>query len=294
MPSVWQRLADIVGSVNERTGVAGSLVNFFDPDNWLPGGKDAAFTLALIALSAKMAVADGVATASEHRAFKRTVEIPPAIETKALTKYYGESRGIDGIDLTVAAGEVFGFLGPNGAGKTTTIRLLLDLIRPTRGNARVLGLDVRKESLEVRRRSGYLPGELRLPDTPTARHYLEHLAFNGSENFPPGSLVPYFQSLGMTFGRDQNAFTNFDQTTYQLSLPDTKAETLGKGMTYFADVLYRLSLLPTEIDAERQIIQEERRRGLSGPYLELSEGSAPGRRGPRERRRRGGRAVQKG
>jgi zinc protease len=95
-------------------------------------------------------------------------------------------------------------------------------------------------------------------------HYLEHLAFNGSENFPPGSLVPYFQSLGMTFGRDQNAFTNFDQTTYQLSLPDTAPETIGKGMTYFADVLYRLSLLPSEIDAERQIIQEERRRGLSG------------------------------
>ncbi len=65
MPSVWQRLADIVGSAEERTGVAGSLANSFDLDNWLPGGKDAAFTLALIALSAKMAVADGVATASE-------------------------------------------------------------------------------------------------------------------------------------------------------------------------------------------------------------------------------------
>jgi DnaJ like chaperone protein len=80
MPSVWQRLADIVGSIGDRTGVAGSLANLLDPDNWLPGGKDAAFTLALIALSAKMAVADGVATASETRAFKRTVEIPPAIE----------------------------------------------------------------------------------------------------------------------------------------------------------------------------------------------------------------------
>ena len=80
MPSVWQRLADIVGSVSGRTGVAGSLANLLDPDNWLPGGKDAAFTLALIALSAKMAVSDGVATASEMRAFKRTVEIPPAIE----------------------------------------------------------------------------------------------------------------------------------------------------------------------------------------------------------------------
>jgi zinc protease len=95
-------------------------------------------------------------------------------------------------------------------------------------------------------------------------HYLEHMAFNGSENFPPGSLVPFFQSLGMTFGRDQNAFTSFEQTTYQLSLPDAKPETLRKGMTYFADVLYRLSLLPKEIDEERQIIQEERRRSLSG------------------------------
>jgi zinc protease len=95
-------------------------------------------------------------------------------------------------------------------------------------------------------------------------HYLEHMAFNGSTNFKPGSLVPFFQSLGMTFGRDQNAFTNFDQTTYQLSLPDTKPETLAKGMTFFSDVVSGLSLLPAEVDAERQIILEERRRGLSG------------------------------
>jgi DnaJ like chaperone protein len=80
MASVWERLAKIVGSVSERTGVAGSLANLLDPDSWLPGGKDAAFTLALIALSAKMAVADGVVTASELRAFQRTVDIPPAIE----------------------------------------------------------------------------------------------------------------------------------------------------------------------------------------------------------------------
>ncbi|MCS7032466.1 MAG: insulinase family protein, partial [Phycisphaerae bacterium] len=90
-------------------------------------------------------------------------------------------------------------------------------------------------------------------------HYLEHLAFNGSENFPPGSVVPFFQSLGMTFGRDQNAFTSFEQTTYQLSLPSVEPEVLRKGLTFFADVLYRLTLSPTEIEAERQIIQEERR-----------------------------------
>jgi DnaJ like chaperone protein len=80
MPSVWQRIADFVGSFEQRTGLAGSLANVFDLDNWLPGGRDAAFTLALIALSAKMAVADGVVTASEWRAFQRTVEIPAGIE----------------------------------------------------------------------------------------------------------------------------------------------------------------------------------------------------------------------
>ncbi|MEO6395793.1 MAG: DnaJ family molecular chaperone [Devosia sp.] len=80
MASVWQRLGDFVGSWTARTGFAGSLANAFDPDNWLPGGKDAAFTLALIALSAKMAVSDGVVTPSEWRAFQRTVEIPAGIE----------------------------------------------------------------------------------------------------------------------------------------------------------------------------------------------------------------------
>lgn len=110
-------------------------------------------------------------------------------------------------------------------------------------------------------------------------HYLEHMAFNGSANFAPGSLIPFFQSLGMTFGRDQNAFTSFDQTAYQLSLPDAKPETLGEGMKFFSDVVGRLSLLPTEIEEERQIIQEERRRGLSGrqrTQYEMLEKMAPG------------------
>jgi DnaJ like chaperone protein len=78
--SVWQRLGAFLGSASERTGLVGSLANALDPDNWLPGGRDAAFTLALIALSAKMAVSDGVVTASELRAFQRTVEISPGIE----------------------------------------------------------------------------------------------------------------------------------------------------------------------------------------------------------------------
>jgi ABC-2 type transport system ATP-binding protein len=98
-----------------------------------------------------------------------------AIAITRLTKFYGRSRGIEDLDLEVLPGEVFGFLGPNGAGKTTTIRLLLDLIRPTGGKALVLGLDTRRGSLEIRRRSSYLPGELRLPERRTARQFLSHL-----------------------------------------------------------------------------------------------------------------------
>jgi ABC-2 type transport system ATP-binding protein len=100
----------------------------------------------------------------------------PAIATVGLTKFYGDRRGIEDLDLTVVQGEVFAFLGPNGAGKTTTIRLLLDLIRPTRGTASVAGLDSRADSLDVRRRTGYLPGELKLPERETAITFLSFLA----------------------------------------------------------------------------------------------------------------------
>ncbi|MGH3372311.1 MAG: ABC transporter ATP-binding protein [Nocardioidaceae bacterium] len=97
------------------------------------------------------------------------------IRTEGLTKYYGRSRGVVDLDLAVRPGEVFGFLGPNGAGKTTTIRLLLDFIRPTRGRAEVLGMDARRRSVEIRRRVGYLPGELALYENLTGHELLTYL-----------------------------------------------------------------------------------------------------------------------
>lgn len=82
------------------------------------------------------------------------------IQTRGLTKYYGKHRGIENLNLEVQKGEIFGFLGPNGAGKTTTIRLLLDLIRPTSGEATIFGHDAQRESAEIRDRVAYIPGEL--------------------------------------------------------------------------------------------------------------------------------------
>jgi ABC-2 type transport system ATP-binding protein len=85
-----------------------------------------------------------------------------AIRTERLSKDYGGGRGLFELDLEVERGEVFGFLGPNGAGKSTTMRLLLDLISPTSGSAALLGLDSHRQSLDIRRRIGFLPGDFAL------------------------------------------------------------------------------------------------------------------------------------
>ena len=99
-----------------------------------------------------------------------------AIRTSGLTKDFGGGNGLFGLDLGVRHGEVLGFLGPNGAGKSTTMRLLLDQIRPTSGSAAVLGLDSRRDSLEIRRRVGFLPGDLALHPQLTGAAMLEFLA----------------------------------------------------------------------------------------------------------------------
>ncbi len=100
----------------------------------------------------------------------------PAIRLTQLTKDYGDVRALDGLDISVEPGQVFGFLGPNGAGKTTALRIMLDLIRPTSGHAEVLGFDTQSESVEVRRRVGYLPDDPQMYDHITGERFLEFMS----------------------------------------------------------------------------------------------------------------------
>jgi ABC-2 type transport system ATP-binding protein len=83
-----------------------------------------------------------------------------AIQTSKLSKDYGLGHGLFDLDLTVTPQEVFGFLGPNGAGKSTTIRCLMGMIRPTNGSAHIFGLDCLRDSVEVKRKVGYMPGDM--------------------------------------------------------------------------------------------------------------------------------------
>ena len=100
----------------------------------------------------------------------------PVIQTAGLTKRYGTTLALDRLDLTIQAGEVYGFLGPNGAGKTTTIRLLLGLHRPTAGRAELFGLDAFQEPVTAHRRVAYVAGEPGLWPSLTGDETLELLA----------------------------------------------------------------------------------------------------------------------
>ena len=98
------------------------------------------------------------------------------IMTEKLTKHYGDVHALVDLDLTVHAGEVFGFLGPNGAGKTTTIRTLLDEIRPTSGKSSILEMDSHTKSVQIRRHIGYVPGDLAMYPNLTGRDTLTYFA----------------------------------------------------------------------------------------------------------------------
>ncbi len=100
-------------------------------------------------------------------------------------------------------------------------------------------------------------------------HYLEHMAFNGSTHYPPGTLIEFFQRMGMNFGGHTNAYTSFDRTVYMLELPDTRPETLAEGFRVLADYAGELLLEPAEIDRERGVILAEKLDRDSADYRSI-------------------------
>jgi ABC-2 type transport system ATP-binding protein len=93
-----------------------------------------------------------------------------------LTRHYGKHRGISDLTFELGEGQIFGFLGPNGAGKTTTIRQLMGLMRPSSGTARIFGLDCWRDSVRVKEKVGFLPGDLRLYEKMTGEEFLDFFA----------------------------------------------------------------------------------------------------------------------
>lgn len=123
-----------------------------------------------------------------------------AIETTDLHKVYGNHLAVDRLSMSIVEGSVFGLVGPNGAGKTTTLRMLLDIIRPTSGAATVLGVDPRRGGGALRRRIGFLPGELRLNGRATARRTLEFYA-RVSGPVAPGRIDELADRLGLNLAQ---------------------------------------------------------------------------------------------
>ena len=97
------------------------------------------------------------------------------IEVRNLKKYFGKTKAVDGVSFNVEKGEIFGFLGPNGAGKTTTIRCLMDFVRPTSGNIKIMGLDLQKDSTLIKDKIGYLSGDVKLYDNWTGQDHIDFL-----------------------------------------------------------------------------------------------------------------------
>ena len=121
----------------------------------------------------------------------------PALHTERLTKHFGDVKALVDLDLDVRRGEVFGFLGPNGAGKTTAIRAIMDEIRPTSGRARILGMDCRAQSVEIRRHIGYLPSDLALYPNLTGKDTLTFFA-----NLRGGVDWSYVDELAQRLGAE--------------------------------------------------------------------------------------------
>ncbi|MFA5943964.1 MAG: ABC transporter ATP-binding protein [Candidatus Thermoplasmatota archaeon] len=180
----------------------------------------------------------------------------PAIRLKGVTKRYGKVTAVEGLDLEVRRGEVFGFLGPNGAGKTTTLRMLLDLIRPTAGQVEVLGLDPRRDGPRLRRRIGYLSGEPALYGNWTGQRHLDLVA--GLRGGQPDTKV---EELARRLA------CRLDMPVQELSHGNRQKVALVAAMGTDPELLLldepTQGLDPLAREAVHDLVREARRRGIT-------------------------------
>jgi ABC-2 type transport system ATP-binding protein len=163
-----------------------------------------------------------------------------AIEIRALSKDFGNTRAVDDVSFAVRSGDVFGFMGHNGAGKTTTIRILLGLLSPTSGSATIFGHDIIKDSLYVRRISGYLPDGYGLPKELTARQFLRYV----------GSM------FGMTGEILERRIDELLALFHLTAVADRKLATYSSGMTQ------KVGLAQALINEPRLLLLDEPTSGL--------------------------------
>jgi len=125
----------------------------------------------------------------------------PAIETFGLGKRYakGDSFALSKLNISIMPGEVYGFLGPNGAGKSTTIRLLMNFIQPSEGHAQIMGFDIVKDSVKIKRNIGYLPGEFTFYPSMSGRQFLDYMA-----DLLPAKSKTYVNELARKFDAPLN------------------------------------------------------------------------------------------
>jgi ABC-type Na+ transport system ATPase subunit NatA len=192
-------------------------------------------------------------TASPAAASPAAASTTAAISATGLTKRYGQTLALDDLDLTVEAGEVYGYLGPNGAGKTTTIRLLLGIHRPTAGRAELLGTDAWRDPVRAHRRVAYVAGEPYLWPAMTGAETLEFLA-----RVHGGVDTAYRDQLVQRFGLDTKK----------------KVRTLSKGNRQKVQLI---AALATRADL---LIMDEPTSGLD-PLMEMAFRECVTEEGPR-------------
>jgi ABC-2 type transport system ATP-binding protein len=144
--------------------------------------------------------------------FCMTVDYSSAVTLKGVTKRFGNIVAVDGVDLEIKAGEIFGLLGPNGSGKSTTLKMLLGLVQPDNGTVEVLGLDVQRDPVEVKRQVGYIPESPRLYEFLTGLEYLDFIGdvFGITTEEKKQRINEYLKALELE-GREGDMMSGYSQ-----------------------------------------------------------------------------------